>query len=135
MLEAATVDCLTTRKAARMSRLSLKRLRPGMVLSLPLFNGAGVLLLPRGTRLTEQHLERFTRWGVREATIEALDGGPPVGDPEAALDPELVQAIDRALDERFATGEGDEIMTEIKRIVRRMAIEEAADREQEAAGK
>lgn len=123
-----------------MGRLNLGRLRPGMVLTMPLFNNKGVLILPSGTRLTERHLEQCRRWGVREAAVAALDGETPVGDPETALDPELVHAIDRALDERFSTsgqrverGETDEIMGEIKRIVRRMAIEEAADREQEFA--
>jgi hypothetical protein len=123
-----------------MGQLNLKRLRPGMVLSLPLFNGAGVLLLPRGTRLTERHIEQCKHWGVRAAAVEALEGAAAVSDPEAALDPELVRAIERALDERFdgltrrsAAGESDEIMNEIKRIVRRMAIEEAADQKQGSA--
>lgn len=105
-----------------MNRLSLGQLQPGMVLSLPIFNGTGVMLLPAGTQLTTRHLDQFRHWGVHEAAVDVENGA------ESQLDPELVRTIDEALDERFAATASDEIMGEIKRIVRKMTIEETIDR-------
>lgn len=95
-----------------------------MVLASPLFDAKGVMLLRRGTQLTATHLDRFKRWGVRAALVETLDGEAP----DTPIDPELIAAIDQALDDKFAVRDDDEIMTEVKRIVRKMTIEEAASR-------
>jgi hypothetical protein len=104
--------------------MSLSELRPGMVLAAPLFNRNGVMLLPRGTRLTAKHLDQFSRWGVRGALVETLD----VDGADTQLDPELVEAIDEALDDKFVVQDDDELMAEVRRIVRRMTIEEALAR-------
>lgn len=114
-----------------MGLLSLSELQPGMVLALPLFNSKGLMLLPRGTRLTEKHLDQFKRWDMREAVVEGIGREVLAGGAAAQLDPDLLAAIDRALDEKFAPDDGDEIMAEVKRIVRKMTIEEAVGRTRE----
>jgi len=113
-----------------MGVLSLSELEAGMVLEQPLFNSKGLMLLPAGTRLTEKHLATLKRWGVRQAAIEGIGRERLTDDAAAHLDPELLEAIDSALDEKFTSGD-DEIMAEVKRIVRKMAIEEAARRHRE----
>ena len=109
-----------------MGTLRLNDLRPGMVLASALYNTNGVMLLPRGTRLTPRYLEQFKRWDVREALVEMLGAGP--SDAGEQVDAALLAAIDRALDEKFDVQDDDEIMTEVKRVVRRMTIDEALDR-------
>jgi len=104
-----------------MGMLSLNKLRAGMVLEAPLFNSDGLMLLPRGTRLEAKHLDRFRQWCVREAAIEGTAGD----EPTAGLDPSLLTAVERALDEKFALDDGGEIMAEVKRIVRTMTLQEA----------
>ncbi len=115
-----------------MGRLSLSELEPGMILALPVFDDKGVMLLPGRTRLTERHLERLKRWDVHEAIVEAVGRDALAADAEAQLDPALLAAIDDALDEKFATTNGDEIMDEVKRVVRKMTIDEAAGRRNKA---
>ena len=104
-----------------MGMLSLNELRAGMVLEAPLFNGDGLMLLPRGTRLEAKHLDRFRQWRIREAAIE----GALTHEAAAHLDPSLLAAVERALDEKFALDDGGEIMAEVKRIVRTMTLQEA----------
>ena len=104
-----------------MGMVSLNELRAGMVLEAPLFNGDGLMLLPRGTRLKAKHLDRFRQWRVREAAVEGIAGE----EPAAGLDPGLLAAVERALNEKFALDHGGEIMTEVKRIVRTMILQEA----------
>jgi hypothetical protein len=118
-----------------MGLLSLSELQPGMVLAMPLFNDSGIMLLPRGTRLTDKHLGQLKHWGVREATVEGLGRQALSADEAAQLHPDLLAAIDRALDEKFALGDADEIMAEVKRIVRKMAVEEAISRKRELSEK
>jgi len=110
--------------------LSLAELRPGMVLEQSLFTGGGVMLLPCGTRLADKHLALLKHWQVREAQVEGAGRDKPTGDPEADLDPELLAMIDRALDEKFALDDEDEIIRELKRIVRTMTLHEAVRRVQ-----
>jgi len=113
-----------------MGVLSLSELQPGMVLEQPLLNDKGVMLLPGGTQLTEKHLALFKQWGVRRAAIEGVGRETPAGDAAAQLNPELLAAIDEALEAKFTPDDG-EIMTEVRRIVRKMAIEEAARRKRD----
>jgi len=113
-----------------MGVLSLRELEAGMVLEQPVCNSKGVMLLPAGTRLTEKHLVFLKQWGVRRAAIEGTGRETLTGEAAAQLDPKLLEAIDSALDEKFAP-DHDEIMAEVKRIVRKMAIEEAIRRHQE----
>jgi hypothetical protein len=107
---------------------SLSELRPGMVLASALFSRSGIMLLPRGTPLTAKHLDQFKGWGVHAALVEALGTDEPADAADVRLDPELLAAIDQALDDKFAVQNDDEIMAEVKRIVRKMAIEEALNR-------
>ena len=110
-----------------MGVLSLAELRPGMVLEQSLFTSRGVMLLPRGTRLARKHLALLKHWDVREAQVEGA-GRAPAGDAAADLDPHLLAAIGRALNEKFALNDSDEIMLEVKRIVRKMTLHEALRR-------
>lgn len=107
-----------------MGLVSLSELRTGMVLEAALFNDKGVMLLPSGTRLTDAHLAGFKRWGVREAAVEGA------ADVSGQLDPALIAAVDRVLDEKFVLSGDDEIVQEIKRIVRDMTLHDALRRKE-----
>jgi hypothetical protein len=115
-----------------MGRLNLSELEPGMILALPVFDDRGILLLPSRIRLTEGHLKQLKRWDVHEAVVEAVGRDDLAADAEAQIDPALLAAIDNALDEKFATTDGDEIMDEVKRIARKMTIDEATGRRTKA---
>jgi len=113
-----------------MGLVSLSELRTGMVLEEPVYNDKGIMILPRGTRLTDKHLAQCKRWGVRQADVEGAGREGPANDAAVQLDPELMAAIDRALNEKFALGGDDEIMREVKRIVRDMTAQEALRRKE-----
>ena len=111
-----------------MGLMNLSELRPGMLLASALFSRSGIMLLPCGTRLTANHLDQFKRWGVHSAFIETLGTDELADAADVQLDPELLAAIDQALDDKFVVQNDDEIMAEVKRIVRKMTIEEALSR-------
>jgi hypothetical protein len=81
-------------------RVTLEQLRPDMVLAAEIVDGAGRLLLPAGTALTEKHIRYCQMWGIVEAEIEA-DAGADVA-PELADDPVRIASATALIEPRFA---------------------------------
>jgi hypothetical protein len=52
-------------------RVELEQLRPEMVLAADIVDGAGRLLLPKATVLTEKHLRYCQMWGIADAEIQS----------------------------------------------------------------
>ena len=80
-------------------RVTLEQLRPDMVLAANVVDGAGRLLLPTGTTLTEKHVRYCQMWGILEAEIEAEMGADAALD--TTLDPARFAAATAELTPRF----------------------------------
>lgn len=82
-----------------MKTITLKELKPGMVLATPIFLAGGdVELISAGVEITNRHVNLITRLGVEEIKIEDGNGHGP----EETTNEQQVQAIK---DEADATGE------------------------------
>jgi hypothetical protein len=80
-------------------RVALEQLRPDMVLAADVVDGAGRLLLPTGTTLSEKHVRYCQMWGILEAEIQA-DAGDD-GALDTSLDPARLAAATAELTPRF----------------------------------
>ncbi len=96
-----------------MRALSLGELKPGMTLADPVNDLQGRLLLKQGAVLTEKSLLMLKSWGVTDALVE---GEPEDGDEEGGPDVQEMEAIDDALEEKFAGMTKNPVMAEIKRV-------------------
>lgn len=70
-----------------------------MVLARDVVDGRGRLLIPAGNELTERHVAALRMWGIPYIDVE---GDDVVEDGSASLAPELLEAAERLVAERFA---------------------------------
>lgn len=91
-----------------MARVSLDEAKPGMVLSKPITNDSGVIIVNQGIVLTEDHIERLKEMGITHIFVkgERKDRG--------SLDEAL-----ESLEKRFKVSEKKPYMDLIKRALQR----------------
>jgi len=68
--------------------VSVEQVTPGMVLSGPVVDRRGRLLIPAGKSLTEKHVGALKMWGVPNVEIEGDDDGEGTVSP---VEPELLE--------------------------------------------
>ena len=88
----------------------LDQVRPGDQLAAAVTNDKGMLILPKGAKLTMGMLDSLRRRGVMEVTVER-------DDPNASP-PKTTEAFLADLDARFAGLEGNAIMMSIQSFAR-----------------
>ena len=93
-----------------METISVDQARVGDILSEPLLNGEGKVLLPKGARLSPAVVSRMQSWGITTLAIEGSGSGE-TGGPEA----ERVEELER----RFAGLEDDSLMMYIKETAKK----------------
>ncbi len=91
-----------------MPRMTPDKLQAGMVLSKPVTNANGVVMLPEGAELTESMIQKMSDMDVEYAYVK---GAPQEG---GSLEEML-----RGLDRRFEAVEKAPYMDIIKKVVRR----------------
>ncbi len=102
-----------------MGRVNIDELEPGMVLSAPVKNRDGQVMLGQGAVLTDRHLRLFKIWGVCDAQIEGGAGETPEQiESDLRLDPSRRSDNDE-VDERFRYVQQDELMMQVKEEVKR----------------
>lgn len=79
-------------------RVNLDNLRTDMVLAADIVDGAGRLLLPKGTSLTEKHLRYCQMWGIADAEIAGEEREEAA---EPAIDPARLAEAEQAVAARF----------------------------------
>ena len=109
-----------------MGFINTNDLKIGMVLAQAALNRNGTVILREGSALTEKHINLFKAWGVTEVDIEGVDSEQVVRKEMEALPDEVVEAIERALDELFPRFENNPVMGEIYTIVKKMRLREAS---------
>jgi hypothetical protein len=90
-----------------MPKLTPDKLQPGMKLTKPILNKAGIVLLGEGTELTETWIERIQDMDIADVQVEGSE--QPLESKEELL---------AQVDERFKRVEDKPYMALFKRIIR-----------------
>jgi hypothetical protein len=93
-----------------MQAISVDQAKVGDVLSEPLLNGEGKVLLPKGARLSAAVVSRMQSWGITSLVVEGSGSGEPDGPAAERLE---------ELERRFAGLEDDALMMYIKETAKK----------------
>ena len=110
-----------------MGILNINDLKAGMVLAQSAVNKHGTTILAEGNVLTEKHINSFKTWGVTEVDIKNIDSDQVVKKEMEALSDDIVESIERELDEFFPPFEANPVMGEIFKIVKKIRLRQAAN--------
>lgn len=97
-----------------MGNLNISEIQSGMALAEPVTNFQGVMLLPKGTVLSDRHLNLLKSWGITGANIEGIER-----DEKSKL-AELNEwdrwAIEEKIKQKFPYEQLDPLNNELKRV-------------------
>lgn len=113
-----------------MGMLNINDLKAGMVLAQSAKNRHGTVILGEGHVLTEKHINSFKTWGITGVDIKDIDGDQVIKQEMEALSNDIVESIERELDELFpspATRGANPVMEEIYKIVKKISLRQAAN--------
>lgn len=82
-----------------MARIMLDQAQPGMVLSQPVANTNGRVLLPAGCEINEKHIKAMKMWGIVDLCVTG--GGESEDAQINAISPEKLEAAKALLAEAF----------------------------------
>jgi hypothetical protein len=110
-----------------MGILNINDLKTGMVLAQPTKNRHGAVILGKGSALTEKHINSFKTWGITGVDIKDIDGDQLIKQEMEALSNDIVESIEKKLDELFPPFEANPVMEEIYKIVKKINLRQAAN--------
>ena len=110
-----------------MGILNINDVTVGMVLAQAAKNKNGTVILGEGSALTERHITSFKTWGVTEVDIQGVDTDQLVKEAMDPLSNDVVESIERELDELFPPFEANPVMEEIYKIVKKVSLRQAAN--------
>ena len=97
---------------------------PGSLLHEDVMNAQGMVLLKKGITLEEKHTKILKRWGVKKISVaDAAEAVEDDRDPEEVI-AEKTAAIEGELDRKFKDVESNEIMKELKGVVKTIRIDQ-----------
>jgi hypothetical protein len=104
-----------------MQRIPLEHAAPGMRLAKTVENENGQTLLPRGTELTEDLIERLVRMRVKRVAVE----GHPINLPDQK--PPNLKQIRLDIERAFIRLRDDPIMVELKEMILQSRLSHAQE--------
>jgi hypothetical protein len=110
--------------------LEINQLRPGMVLSEPVHNQSGLLLLEKDASLTKKRIWMLKTWGIEKVSIKGkskADGNKT----RVAAELESVETIEKELKAKFADVIDDPVMQEILKAAARQLQKSLSDQDAE----
>ena len=110
-----------------MGMLNINDLKADMVLSQSVRNRHGAVILGKGNLLTEKHINSFKTWGITAVDIKDVDSDQVIRQEMEALSNDVVESIERELDELFPPFEANPVMEEIYKIVKKASLKQAAN--------
>ena len=110
-----------------MGILNINDLKAGMVLAQSAKNRHGAVILGEGKVLTEKYINLFKTWGITGVDIKDIDSDQLVKEEMEALSNDIVESIERELDELFPPFEANPVMEEIYKIVKKISLRQAAN--------
>lgn len=110
-----------------MGILNINDLKEGMTLAADVKNKHGNIMIKQGMTLTERHIMLLKAWGIPDADVEGADRDQLHQEEMKTVSPEVIEAIEKELNELFPPLGGNELMSEIYRIARRLKIRQAME--------
>ena len=110
-----------------MGMLNINDLKAGMVLAQSAVNRHGVVILAEDNILTEKHINYFKTWGLSEVDIKDIDCDQVIKQEMETLSNDVVESIERELDELFPPLEDNPVMEKIYKIVKKVSLKRAAN--------
>ena len=110
-----------------MGMLNINDLKAGMVLAQSAVNRHGVVILAEDNILTEKHINYFKSWGISEVDIKDIDCDQVIKQEMETLSNDVVESIERELDELFPPLEDNPVMEKIYKIVKKVSLKRAAN--------
>jgi hypothetical protein len=110
-----------------MGMLNINDLKAGMVLAQSAVNRHGVVILAEDNILTEKHINYFKTWGISEVDIKDIDCDQVIKQEMETLSNDVVESIERELDELFPPFEDNPVMEKIYKIVKKVSLKRAAN--------
>jgi hypothetical protein len=110
-----------------MGILNINELKEGMVLAADVKNKHGNIMIRQGMTLSEKHVMLLKAWGITEADVEGADRDQLHEEEMRTVSPEVIETIEKNLREFFPPLEGNEIMSEIYRIAKKLKIKQAME--------
>lgn len=110
-----------------MGMLNMNDLKAGMVLAQSAVNRHGTVILAEDNILTEKHINYFKTWGISEVDIKDIDCDQVIKQEMETLSNDVVESIERELDELFPPFEDNPVMEKIYKIVKKVSLKRAAN--------
>ena len=110
-----------------MGMLNINDLKAGMVLAQSAVNRHGIVILAEDNILTEKHINYFKTWGISEVDIKDIDCDQVIKQEMETLSNDVVESIERELDELFPPFEDNPVMEKIYKIVKKVSLKRAAN--------
>ncbi|MGD9174113.1 MAG: hypothetical protein PVF29_08135 [Desulfobacterales bacterium] len=100
-----------------MIQLKIDALKPGLVLADPVYNRQGLLLLEKGTALTQKRIWMLKTWGIDQVNVKGR--GQKDGPSNYEIEFETLESIENELQAKFADVIDDPIMQAIMKAASR----------------
>jgi len=110
-----------------MGILNINDLKEGMTLAADVKNKHGNIMIRQGMTLSEKHIMLLKAWGIAEADVDGFNREQLHEDEMKTVSPEVIEVIEKELHEFFPPLEGDEIMSEIYRITKKLKIKQVME--------
>jgi hypothetical protein len=110
-----------------MGILNINELKEGMVLAADVKNKHGNIMIRQSMTLSEKHIMLLKAWGIPEADVEGADRDQLHQEEMKTISPEVIEAIEKNLSEFFPPLDGNELMSEIYRIAKKLRIKQAME--------
>jgi hypothetical protein len=110
--------------------LKIDQLKPGMILSEPVHNQSGLLLLEKDASLTKRRIWMLKTWGIEKVSVKGkskADGNKTIVEAEL----ETIESIEKELQAKFADVIDDPVMQEILKAAARQLQKSLSDKDAE----
>ncbi|MGD2187068.1 MAG: hypothetical protein PVI71_13110 [Desulfobacterales bacterium] len=112
-----------------MAIISINNLKPGMILEDAVYNQQELLLLEKGTALTEKRIWILKTWGIERVRVKSK----PKENGKTAVEAEFESraAIEKKLKAKFEDVIDDPVMEEIMKAAGRQLLQDLNDQDAE----
>ena len=117
----------TYRTFSTMGILNINDLKEGMTLAADVKNKHGNIMIRQGMTLSEKHIMLLKAWGISDADVDGFDRDQLNEEEMKTVSPEVIEVIENDLRAFFPSLEGNEIMSEIYRITKKLKIKQVME--------
>lgn len=110
-----------------MGILNINDLKEGMTLAADVKNKHGNIMIKQGMVLTEKHIMLLKAWGIPDADVEGADRDQLHQEEMKTVSPEVIAVIEKEMNEIFPPVDGNVLMSEIYRIVKKLKIRQVVE--------